>query len=493
MTRTVLLVGFFTNPRRFSILSVIFFAIFGVVPPADAAIPRTVTIRNFFGSLTFDRPLLFQELPGHDSAYVVTQQSGATILVRRENGAWIKSVFDSVGVGGVNSGTAGQDGGLLGFAFHPGYAHNGRYYLYYVASYTVRANPGRILFEERTADSTRRRRNASLAPRLLLSLDKPYIYHNGGTLKFGADGFLYTAIGDGGGANDPENRAQARDSIWGKFLRLDVDGPDAYPNNPARNYGIPADNPFVDSAGYLPEIWALGARSPWKWDWNPFTGEIWLGDIGQGSYEEITRVPRGGNLGWRFREAAHCFNPSSNCPSQGLTPPVFTFPSRNHGISVTGGVFFQGDTASAYHGVYFYGDFGRNKLYALRASGAGAGTTWTDTATLGEVVNLVSLNKDTRGRVFAVSMCVTNSITADAGVVYILESPDMRPAGDPAGIAPRRRVPPKPLAFSEFLKHRDRYEATSLDGRRIGGVPSGAFLVREIGAAGPARLMSGVR
>src|SRR5690606_13453857 len=162
-------------------------------------IPRTVTLRNFFGEgFTLERPVAIAEMPGRDSVFAVTQLSGAVVLVRREGGTWVKSTLDSVGVSSVNSGAAGDDGGLLGFAFHPDYERHRRYYIYYVAAHDVRPRPGRILLEERRADSTLFVRDPLETPRLVLSLDKPYVYHNGGTLKFGPGGFLYTAIGDGG-------------------------------------------------------------------------------------------------------------------------------------------------------------------------------------------------------------------------------------------------------------------------------------------------------
>jgi|GEM_PF-1583987 len=443
-----------------------------------AYIPKTVTLRNYFGEgFTLERPVAVVEMPGHDSVFAVVQQSGAVILVRHANGAWTKSVFDSVAVSGVNSGASGDDGGLLGMAFHPLFAVNRKYYLYYVAGTAVRPRPGRILFEERRADSTLYARNPAVAPRLILGLDKPYIYHNGGTLKFGKDGYLYTAIGDGGSSGDPQNRAQARDSLWGKFLRINIDGPDAYPNDPNRNYGAPPDNPFVDSLGTLPEIWAYGLRSPWKWDWNPFTGEIWLGDIGQSRYEEITRVPRGANLGWKIREGEFCYTGSS-CAGGGLTPPVFTFPSRSFGQSVTGGVFFVGDSTAAFHGVYLYGDFHHNRLYALRPDAAGTG--WVDTATLIDpVMNLVSLDKDRRGNILAVSMASTSGITDTSGAVYVLESPDLRLEPAPVRLTRERaeqraaaRGKPPRLADLRADQRRNpagarRYALTGVDGRRL--------------------------
>lgn len=465
---------------------------------ASRDIPRTVTLRNFFGEgFTLERPVAIAEMPGHDSVFAVTQQSGTVVLVRREAGTWVRNTFDSVGVSSVNSGAAGEDGGLLGFAFHPAFAHNRKYYLFYVADVSVRPHPGRILLEERRAVPALTARDTTHPPRLVLSLDKPYVYHNGGTLRFGEAGegnVLYTAIGDGGSGGDPQNRAQNKSVLWGKFLRIIPEGPDAYPDDPTRNYGIPDDNPFVDSAGYLPEIWAYGLRSPWKWDWNPLTGTIWLGDVGQSLYEEITTVPRGGNLGWRFREGAFCFSPATDCPAEGLTPPVFTFPSRAFGQSVTGGVFFTGDTTAAFHGVYLYGDFHHNRLYALRPTPDETG--WTDTATLVDpVMNLVSLDRTRAGHILATSMATTSGITPNSGVVSILQSPDMRPAPEPVRVQAVRasgtRARPQ-LRLEDIRRHPHRYVIITLDGRLLTRVPSGPFLVRQKVGDKSSQLMTSV-
>jgi glucose/arabinose dehydrogenase len=454
---------------------------------AAGPIPKTVTFRDFFAPLTFDRPVLLKAFPGTDSAYLVVQQSGAVHHLRHRDGAWVKTRFDSIPVGGANSPSSTDDGGLLGFAFHPDYASNRKYYVYYVASYSLFARPGRLFLEERQADSTLRRASGA-APRRLLTLAKPGIYHNGGTLDFGADGFLYTAIGDGGGIGDPQNRAQDPGVLFGKFLRLDVDGPDAFPADTTRDYAVPAGNPFVDSAGFLPEIWAYGLRSPWKWSFHPLTGEIWLGDVGQSKYEEVTRVPRGGNLGWRIREGAFCYTGTS-CPQEGLTAPAFTFPSRSFGNSVTGGVFFRGDTASAFHGLYLFGDFGTGRVWAARETGG----ILSDTTRLGSVPNVNSLDRDARGRVFAVSMSTSpdwENITEGTGIVYVLESPDMRLAPatpDTVTGLPARAARPAPrISRLAFTRHPERYEFFGPDGRALPGPPAGVFGVREKRPAGTA-------
>ena len=460
---------------------------------AGAAIPKTVTARNFFGTMTFDRPLALVDFPGRDSTYLIVQQSGGMIRVDRRDGVWTKSRFDSAHVTGINgivnprgpgegtpSGTD-NDGGLLGFAFHPDYDSNGRYFISYVSpSYpggTV--YPGTIILEERRADSTRLTGGrigyeaGGDSSRILLALPKPYIYHNGGTLRFGADGYLYAAIGDGGGSGDPQNRAQNKGVLFGKFIRIDVDKPDAFAADTLRNYAVPPDNPFVDSTGFLPEIWAYGVRSPWKWSFHPYTGEIWMGDIGQSRYEEVSRVPRGGNLGWRQREGDFCFNPSSNCASAGLTPPVMTFPSRTYGQSVTGGVFFTGDTGAAFHRVYIFGDFIRGNIWGLREHMG----TLADTALLLNVANVASIDKDARGNVFALSL--RNGDWSRTGVAYILESPDMRQAPEPvnlldAGAVRGRMTRMRPsISWNDVRREPGRYVVTGLDGRVFAGIPAG--------------------
>lgn len=485
--------------RRLFGLAAISLALGGAAPwgvgtaSAQGTFPKNVTFRNAFAPLVFDRPVLLRAFPGRDSVYLVAQQSGAIHLVQYQDAAWTRARFDSIAVGGANSPSSTDDGGLTGFAFHPDFAANRKYYVYYVAEYTKFARPGRIFFEERRADTTLRRASGE-PPRLLLTLAKPYIYHNGGTLAFGKDGYLHTAIGDGGGSGDPGNRAQDKGVLFGKFLRLDVDGPDAFPTDTTRNYAVPPDNPFVDSAGFLPEIWAYGLRSPWKWSFHPFTGEIWLGDVGQSAYEEVTRVPRGGNLGWKIREGGFCFM-GTLCASAGLTAPVFTFPSRNYGNSVTGGVFFTGDTTSAFHGAYLFGDFGKGRVWAMRE----AGGVLKDTALLGNVLNVNSIDRDARGRVFAVSMSTSSnweSITPNTGIVYVLESPDLRLAGDsgPVDTLPTFARPPRPgprISPLEFRRHPERYLFFGPDGRALGGPRAGVFGVREKGRVAPLQWFAG--
>jgi glucose/arabinose dehydrogenase len=340
---------------------------------------------------------------------------------------------------------------------------------------------------ERVAGSSLRPLTSDVQ-RTLLRVSDPYDNHNGGTLGFDGEGHLVLAIGDGGTTSgDPEHRAQNPQSFLGKFLRFDVNGPDAFPSDTTRNYAIPSTNPFKDSASYLPEIWAYGLRSPWKWSFHPATGEIWAGDVGQDKYEEISRVPKGANLGWRLREGPACFNPSTGCPSEGLQPPIQTM-QRTHASSITGGVFFMGDPSSAYHGAYVFGDYGTHRLWAFRYQNGAL----VDSTVIGSINKVVSFDRDRQGRILATSISPTNAftITSNIGRVFVLESPDMVLG---TGTALRGRAgarSAKPITRADLLRNRAAYEIKGLDGRRLAEIPAGVFWVSKKGSLESAQLLS---
>jgi glucose/arabinose dehydrogenase len=330
----------------------------------------------------------------------------------------------------------------------------------------------------------------------VIRLTDPYDNHNAGTLGFDGEGHLVFAIGDGGTTNgDPQNRAQNPDSLLGKFLRIDVDSPDAYPSDTTRNYAIPATNPYKDSASVRPEIWARGLRNPWKWSFHPVTGEIWVGDVGQNNWEEISRVPKGANLGWRLREGKACFNPTTNCNGPAgtlLHPPAFVL-QRSHASSITGGTFFVGTQGSAYDGAYIFGDYGTHHVWAARVSG----DTLIDSTRIGSVNKVVSFDRDRQGRILATSISPTTGfqISSNIGQVLVLESPDMTPA--PVSVRAARMDRAPSIRMRDVLRNPDRYVLRDLEGRELRGVPSGAFFASEKGRdgkhGGAAALMTGVR
>jgi glucose/arabinose dehydrogenase len=248
---------------------------------------------------------------------------------------------------------SGGERGLLGLAFHPDYPRNRRYFV----NYTRRPDGATVIAEYHVSA------NADVsagAERVLLVIEQPYPNHNGGMIAFGADGFLYIGMGDGGAGGDPQNRAQNRQELLGKMLRIDVNG--------SAPYAIPPDNPFVNGGG-RPEIWALGLRNPWRFSFDRQTHELWAGDVGQNAWEEIDVIRRGGNYGWRIMEGAHCFNPPRNCDRQGLELPVAEYANAGGRCSVTGGYVYRGSAIPRLKGMYVYGDFCSGEIFGLRGTG----------------------------------------------------------------------------------------------------------------------------
>jgi glucose/arabinose dehydrogenase len=245
---------------------------------------------------------------------------------------------------------AGGERGLLGLAFHPQYAGNGRFFVNYtrtpdgatvVAEYGVSVDPN-------VASATERR---------LLEIPQPYANHNGGMIAFGPDGLLYIGMGDGGSSGDPQNRAQNKQELLGKILRIDV--------NSGTPYGIPSDNPFAGGGG-RGEIFALGTRNPWRFSFDRGSGKLYAGDVGQGNVEEIDVVTRGGNYGWRIMEGGSCYKPKSGCKKTGLKLPVASYTHTKGRCSVTGGYVYRGSAVPALVGTYVYGDYCSGEIFGVK-------------------------------------------------------------------------------------------------------------------------------
>lgn len=286
----------------------------------------------------------------NDSRMFVVEQSG-TIKIVDEQGNINENPFldieDRINYGGEK--------GLLGLAFHPDYQTNGLFYVNY-------SNPDgdTHVSEFSVSESDPDLANPD-SERILLTIDQPYSNHNGGEIRFGPDGYLYIATGDGGSAGDPENRAQDMTTLLGKILRIDVNG------DP---YGIPPQNPFVDDPQASDEIWASGMRNPWRFSFDRETGDLWIADVGQNEYEEVNFEPAGSdgglNYGWRCYEGNHEYN-TDDCQNQG----TYTFPvheyshSETGGCSVTGGFVYRGDEYPNMQGHYFFTDYCNDKIWTL--------------------------------------------------------------------------------------------------------------------------------
>jgi glucose/arabinose dehydrogenase len=256
---------------------------------------------------------------------------------------------------------AGGERGLLGLAFPAGFpATNPRLYVYYSG-----AGNGDQVLSEFSLGSGATDRADPASERVLLREPDPYPNHNGGWIGFDASGMLLLALGDGGSGGDPENRASDLGSPQGKILRIDPTRP-----SDGRQYGIPADNPFVGRPGARPEILHYGLRNPFRDAFDPATGDLWIGDVGQNAWEEVD-VARAGStgldFGWRRWEGRHCYNPPSGCDPTGVTQPVAEY-SHADGCSIIGGVVYHGAAIPALRGAYLFSDYCSGTLWAIDAA-----------------------------------------------------------------------------------------------------------------------------
>jgi glucose/arabinose dehydrogenase len=258
-----------------------------------------------------------------------------------------------------------SESGLLGMAFHPNFPATPFVYV----NYTVTGSGVGNLLTSRISRFQTLDGGLTLSPdseQFVLEIPQPFVNHNGGNLAFGPDGFLYAAFGDGGSAGDPQDNAQNDHNLLGTIIRIDIDS--------ATPYAIPPTNfnegNAVCTQGFgaapCPEIFAWGLRNPWKFSFDRVGGELWAGDVGQDSWEEIDLVISGANYGWRQREGAHCFDPASGCADI-FSDPVAEYP-RSVGQSVTGGYVYRGSAITDLVGWYVFGDFQTGRLLGFLAT-----------------------------------------------------------------------------------------------------------------------------
>lgn len=285
--------------------------------------------------------------------------------------------------------------GLLGVAFHPNYETNGYFYI----NYTDLGNPMNTVIARYTVSAGNPNQADPASRQVLLTIPQPYENHNGGQLLFGPDGYLYIGMGDGGSGGDPQNNAQNVDSLLGKMLRLDV--------NSGTPYGIPADNPLVGQPG-RDEIWQLGLRNPWRFSFDRLTGDLYIGDVGQGAWEEVdfeAAASAGGkNLGWRCMEGTHPYSSQPPCDNpaflSSLIPPIAEY-SHTDGISITGGFVYRGSLFPNLAGRYFYADFGYGKIWSLTKTSSSPLTFSTPVLELdGTGISISGFGEDEAGELY---------------------------------------------------------------------------------------------
>ncbi|HET6617798.1 MAG TPA: PQQ-dependent sugar dehydrogenase [Gemmatimonadota bacterium] len=277
--------------------------------------------------------------PPDDPRLFVVEKDGQVVIV--ENGAPLPNPFLDLS-GQVST---GSEQGLLSLAFHPDYAANGRFFV----NFTDPAGDTRVV-EYRVSSADPDRADPGSA-RVVLSIEQPFSNHNGGLVLFGPDGMLYVGMGDGGSGGDPQGNGQDLGALLGKMLRIDVDG--------GQPYASPQDNPFVETAGARPEVWAYGLRNPWRFSFDRETGDLYIADVGQNRIEEVNAVSgagRGLNYGWNVMEGTSCFEPREGCDQGGLTLPVTEY-DHSEGCSVTGGYVYRGAAIPDLRGTYLYSDY----------------------------------------------------------------------------------------------------------------------------------------
>lgn len=320
-------------------------------------------------------PLFITHAGDGSGRFFIIEQAGRIRILA--NGQLLTRPFLDI----TNRVLSGGERGLLGLAFHPQYRSNGRFFV----NYTRKSDGATVVAEYKVSGNAN---VAQTSGRVLLTVAQPFPNHNGGMLAFGPDGRLYIALGDGGSAGDPGNRAQNPNQLLGKILRIDV--------NRGRPYGIPADNPFANGGGKR-EIFALGFRNPWRFSFDRGTGQLYAGDVGQGEVEEVDIVRRGGNYGWRIMEGDRCYQPASGCNRNGLVLPIATYThdsGNGDRCSITGGYVYRGQALSIAAGTYVFADFCSGEIFGLNK---GQFTVLLDTN-----LQIVSFGEDPAGELFVI-------------------------------------------------------------------------------------------
>ncbi len=345
------------------------------------------TFVNAFPTLTFTNPVCLATPPGETNRLFILEKRGRIVVITNL-AAPTRSIFldMTARVTSSTSDSVSDEQGLLGLAFHPGYSTNGYFYVFYTGNATTAAGSGRHDIIARYQVSAGNPNQANAASHLaLLQQRDDYSNHNGGDLHFGPDGYLYVSLGDEGSAEDEgQNSQRINKDFFSGILRLDVDQrpgsvtPSTHAATTA-NYAVPPDNPYigatsfnglpVNPANVLKEFWAVGLRNPWRMAFDPDTGILYCGDVGQGSREEISIIESGKNYGWTYWEGFLQRTNSGSIPAGFVhAPPLIDYP-RSFGFAVTGGRVYRGTKISQLYGAYVYADYGSGRVWALRHSG----------------------------------------------------------------------------------------------------------------------------
>ncbi len=319
----------------------------------------SLNVQSLTDSLDAPTALAF---PGNGDIWVTEQKGQIRVL---KNGKLSEAPLLDLSGKMVKVNNGYEERGLLEVTLHPDFKSNRKFYVFYSAPSTQKNSDHKGVLAEYQLPAG----SGLIDPnsgRVILTIEEPEGNHNGGCVQFGPDGYLYLGFGDGGGQGDKHGEignGQKMDTWLGKILRIDV--------NTASGYIVPKDNPFISKKGVKPEIWAYGFRNPYRFSFDKASGQLFAGDVGQDTWEEVDIIKKGANYGWRLMEGTHCYNPATNCDTTGITLPITEY-SHKVGISVIGGYVYNGQQLPLLKGKYIFADW-VGKVFYLQQSG----NAWT--------------------------------------------------------------------------------------------------------------------
>ena len=377
-----------------------------------------IELQPVFQKLKIERPMWISEAPDGSGRLFVVYQPGKILIVKKGSDGGDTKEFLNIE---DRQPYFDNEDGLMSIAFHPGFATNGLFYVYYTQKNPADQHsqplnfPFRSVISEFKVSATDPDKADVGSERILLEVPQPFSNHKGGELAFGPDGYLYLGLGDGGNGGDPFGSGQSTATLLAKMLRIDVNSRATVRDGNRSHelpYGIPSDNPFENEKSARHEIYAYGLRNPWRYSFDRQTGDLWVGDVGQDLWEEVDLVTNGGNYGWSVREAAHHFKPGPpgaqyidpviEYPHRPNLQPQGLFPDHSVGLCVIGGYVYRGKKYPALEGVYVYGDYNLGTIWGFRYDRDAHKVTARGTL-LDQKKNITSLAEDADGEIYALT------------------------------------------------------------------------------------------
>jgi glucose/arabinose dehydrogenase len=348
-----------------------------------------VKIEPAFSELEIKRPIILTHAGDGTNRVFICSQLGKIYVLPNDQQAKDPKIFMDFEPKVTYKDNENEEG-LLGMAFHPKFKENGQFFLFY----TTREAPHTSVISRFTVSKDNPNEALPGSEEVILKFDpKPFWNHNGGTLAFGPDGYLYIALGDGGSANDPHKNGQNLKTLLGSILRIDVDKRDE-----GKKYAIPKDNPFVGKSDAAPEIYAYGVRNIWRLAFDKEKGTLWAADVGQNIWEEINIVRRGDNLGWNPRESMHRFQADGSGPKADFVEPIWEY-HHDLGKSITGGFVYRGTRVPELVGSYLYADYVTGRVWALKYDES-ARKVVSNKPILGNIAPVMSFGEDEKGDIY---------------------------------------------------------------------------------------------